>query len=413
MTPDTREFQALSRNGPLYGVATALVERSGVDGGSGDADLRGVSRQGRASGVLFTGAGGDGPCQRHPGDSPDRGRAGRASRARRRRARRRSACGFQRWTRHRPSLGSSGRSTSSSSGGWSWWPRRRGPVRTTGATAGRSVPGCLCRRGAAARSDHDRAGRNRVVARTVETTTRTWQTTAQSRSPTRASSRASSACWCRRERPMPRSPRNRDRWRCWRSSLARLRRRARLVPVVEVGQQTALDQQVRAMEAFGLNITDQMYDQMEQGMKRAAITGPISQAIFLPIVIGHRGGNPSRDLLAADGRRRDVQARVSRWCTLVGDRRAAAGLQHDAQLRQRQVRRAPISASSSPCSRRRASSRSFSGRSISFSSGAIDQPVDWSRRCCTSGAPVRSPLSCCGLYVVVRACRSRYFRSGS
>ena len=58
----------------------------------------------------------------------------------------------------------------------------------------------------------------------------------------------------------------------------------------EVGQQVALDQQVRAMEAFGVNITDQMYDQMEQGLSRAAITGPISQAIFLPIVMAIEAG---------------------------------------------------------------------------------------------------------------------------
>jgi len=58
----------------------------------------------------------------------------------------------------------------------------------------------------------------------------------------------------------------------------------------EVGQQSVLDQQVRAMEGFGINITDQMYDQMEQGMKRAAITGPISQAIFFPIIIAIEAG---------------------------------------------------------------------------------------------------------------------------
>ena len=57
-----------------------------------------------------------------------------------------------------------------------------------------------------------------------------------------------------------------------------------------IGQQTALDQQVRTMEGFGINITDQMYAQMEQGIKRAAITGPISQAIFLPIVIAIEAG---------------------------------------------------------------------------------------------------------------------------
>lgn len=58
----------------------------------------------------------------------------------------------------------------------------------------------------------------------------------------------------------------------------------------EIGQQTALDQQVRSIEAFGINISDQMYDQMEQGIKRAAITGPIFQAIFFPIAIAIEAG---------------------------------------------------------------------------------------------------------------------------
>ena len=58
----------------------------------------------------------------------------------------------------------------------------------------------------------------------------------------------------------------------------------------EVGQQLVLEQQVRAMEAFGMTISDQMYDQMEQGMKRAAITGPITQVIFWPIVLAIESG---------------------------------------------------------------------------------------------------------------------------
>jgi hypothetical protein len=58
----------------------------------------------------------------------------------------------------------------------------------------------------------------------------------------------------------------------------------------EIGQQLVLDQQIRAMEAFGMTISDQLYDQMEQGMKRAAITGPISQAIFWPIAIAIEAG---------------------------------------------------------------------------------------------------------------------------
>jgi len=58
----------------------------------------------------------------------------------------------------------------------------------------------------------------------------------------------------------------------------------------ELGQKLALDQQVKAMEAFGVNVTDQMYDQLEQGMKRSAITGPIGTAIFLPIGIAIEAG---------------------------------------------------------------------------------------------------------------------------
>jgi Yip1-like protein len=58
----------------------------------------------------------------------------------------------------------------------------------------------------------------------------------------------------------------------------------------ELGQKIALDTQIKAMESFGLNVTDQMYDRLEEGMKRAAITTPIAQAIFLPIVIAIEAG---------------------------------------------------------------------------------------------------------------------------
>ncbi len=58
----------------------------------------------------------------------------------------------------------------------------------------------------------------------------------------------------------------------------------------EVGQRLVLDQQIRAMEAFGMNVTDQLYDQMEQSMKRSAITGPIFQAIFWPIGLAIESG---------------------------------------------------------------------------------------------------------------------------
>jgi hypothetical protein len=58
----------------------------------------------------------------------------------------------------------------------------------------------------------------------------------------------------------------------------------------EIGKELVLEQQIRAMEAFGFNVPDQVYDQMEQGMERAYITGPISQVVFWPIAIAIEAG---------------------------------------------------------------------------------------------------------------------------
>jgi len=52
----------------------------------------------------------------------------------------------------------------------------------------------------------------------------------------------------------------------------------------QVMQEVLLDQQVKMMESFGVNISDQMYAGMEAGIARAAYTTPISLAIFIPIV---------------------------------------------------------------------------------------------------------------------------------
>ena len=76
----------------------------------------------------------------------------------------------------------------------------------------------------------------------------------------------------------------------------------------EVGQELVLDQQIRAMEAFGMNISDQMYDQMEQGMKRVGDHRPNLPAIFWPIAIAIEAGILLVDVHAAGGRRRDLQA---------------------------------------------------------------------------------------------------------
>ncbi len=179
----------------------------------------------------------------------------------------------------------------------------------------------------------------------------------------------------------------------------------------EVGQQTALDQQIRAMEAFGINISDQMYDQMEQGIKRAAITGPIFQAIFLPIVIAIEAGILVvifSLLMGGAATFKHVFAVVS---ALGGDRRTAAGLQHGAQLRRAARPPAPISASSSRCSRRT--------NIVTLFLGSIDLFLVWATINLAIGLGVlyerrTGPIATTmlGLYVVI-ALVIAFFRSGS
>jgi len=50
-----------------------------------------------------------------------------------------------------------------------------------------------------------------------------------------------------------------------------------------VMQEVLLDQQVKMIESFGVNISDQMYAGIEQGVARAAYTTPISLVFIIPI----------------------------------------------------------------------------------------------------------------------------------
>jgi hypothetical protein len=52
----------------------------------------------------------------------------------------------------------------------------------------------------------------------------------------------------------------------------------------EVGQIAMLDQQMRMMESFGIQIPDQAYAQMEAGASRGRYLGPVAVLIFVPIV---------------------------------------------------------------------------------------------------------------------------------
>ncbi len=51
----------------------------------------------------------------------------------------------------------------------------------------------------------------------------------------------------------------------------------------EVGQNAMLDQQIRTMESFGMKITDQQYERMEQGLERAPYFGSIGQIVTLSL----------------------------------------------------------------------------------------------------------------------------------
>lgn len=53
----------------------------------------------------------------------------------------------------------------------------------------------------------------------------------------------------------------------------------------DVGKQLALDQQVGTLEAFGQTVSDEQYDQMEQGMERARFISPIATLIFAPLMM--------------------------------------------------------------------------------------------------------------------------------
>lgn len=51
----------------------------------------------------------------------------------------------------------------------------------------------------------------------------------------------------------------------------------------DVGKQLALDQNISAMEAFGVTVSDEIYANMERGMENARYTGPIATMIALPL----------------------------------------------------------------------------------------------------------------------------------
>src|SRR5204862_4875187 len=53
----------------------------------------------------------------------------------------------------------------------------------------------------------------------------------------------------------------------------------------DVGKQAALDQQTQTLESFGVKLNDAAYERMEAGIDRARFITPISQIIFIPLVL--------------------------------------------------------------------------------------------------------------------------------
>ena len=58
---------------------------------------------------------------------------------------------------------------------------------------------------------------------------------------------------------------------------------AALPLTTEAGRQAALDQQVQQMQAFGMQVTDQVYERMEQGAPRMPYTAAIAVMVGSPI----------------------------------------------------------------------------------------------------------------------------------
>ena len=174
------------------------------------------------------------------------------------------------------------------------------------------------------------------------------------------------------------------------SGPARLRRRARPLPVL--GGRAA-DRARPAGPCDGSRSAStsptRCTDQMEQGLKRAAITGPISQAIFLPIVMAIEAGI----LVVIFSLLMGGAATFKHVFAVVTHSSVIVALQQIFSMTLSYVSGKAASANLGifvPMLEETASSRSFSGPSICFWCG---RRSTWRSAwvCCTSGARVRSP----------------------
>ena len=70
----------------------------------------------------------------------------------------------------------------------------------------------------------------------------------------------------------------------------------------DAGKEATLRQQVEGMEAFGMTVSDQMYEQLRGRMWLAPYTTAIAVLVFSPIIGGRHRGRPVSRVQRGDGR---------------------------------------------------------------------------------------------------------------
>ena len=151
-------------------------------------------------------------------------------------------------------------------------------------------------------------------------------------------------------------------------------------------QEVLLDQQVKTIESFGVNISDQMCDQIEQGIAGGLHDTPLSLVFIIPIAAAIMRRHHPRHLGHADGRRRHVQAGLRHPSRHSGVIIALPILVRDApQLRHRPAGQAPTWRRSCRCSRKRRFMARFLGAIDLFCDVVVRQ-----RRRSASGRAVQA-----------------------
>ncbi len=99
-----------------------------------------------------------------------------------------------------------------------------------------------------------------------------------------------------------------------------------------LGARRLLEAQVRQMESFGIQVNDQVYQQMRNRMGIAPYTTAGGVLVMSPIITAVIGRTPLRRVQRRDGRQRDVQAGLQRGRSRRRDFRARPAVHRPAEL---------------------------------------------------------------------------------